>query len=1164
MIGGVDELRRLHTSDSAVVYSGFHRGLGRDVAVKVFSGDDPKIATRVALAVERFREASNNPSLVTLYESGVTPAGHPFVVFDLCDSSVRSFLDQGTKLGSDDACLLVADMAGAVEVIHGLGISHNQIRPSNLLLKDGLCLLSDFGSLGAMTTVQTVSIGQSTAYLAPEVLEQNSAARPADVYALGATLYHLVTGRAPFVTDDDDPQILSMLFRIATAEVPDLRDEGVPDAVCLVIESAMRKNPGDRPTISELRSMLHAAAGVDGDSQYPQWKAGAELASAAAESAAVSDVSDEEPGLDVTDELDLDALSALSTTHPSSQSPTEPLDDPFLSNPVSDEPATTLVTKVGFDQEQEISASTSGDAADQSAASTANPPAADFSPPSPPGNGAPEPLLKAIDPPPPVLGDQSKAIESAQGAELAASSASGSTAPSGEPSTVVTASGPADVLSSLNQPPPPTADAFVRLGDAPARTSPSTNTLAGAAATLGSVFESIRTKTAQYIAEVRAAKTTPESGAIPLSFSTDELSDQTVEVRLDPRKEEDGTLHSPLASFSTDIQVQTPHSVPENSADDSPFSSSSVSDSSESREVIPGTESPEELSIAELSAAEFLSAKPVAADATSAAEVPVAELTTRSLDSKETSDSSTGAILSGSSSSKTTSNVSLTIDNSRQAILEAKQPEADTQGSAPDLYSGNRTIVPPAPTSAGRGGVQGAIRDAKHLSQSRFDDAVRKLRGQENDYFPAHNDERFSSKTLMLAGAAVVLFVVFSTVVALSFRGSGDEDFDSVAPADPATATTDQEGSSSSANSSFGQSGTDLDGGEPADPSIGSIDEDPEPVVLSSQVDRDQTTAVQSLNVKGIPTEVVEEPSKTIESGKVIRSEPEAGVELAPNQVVTLYVSTGPPGTIVRNVVGQPQADAVAVLQQAGFNVVVEEASNETVEKGLVVGSSPGGGTKQPNGSRVTLTVSTGPACAGSIVPQVVGLELPAAQEALGAVELQSSVQQVVDGAAAPGSVISTEPGAEQCAETGSAISLSVACQSATVPPREGFSVDNAASLGFEVEVQRVQSDQVPPGQLVSVEPAHGTTVCTGTRLIVTLNQDCDLKSVPDVIGRNVFRANRNILRANLRAVYIEEPNSSESRGDVFRTEPGPGAQLCSGSQVTVYVSLGEQDRDDD
>ena len=87
--------------------------------------------------------------------------------------------------------------------------------------------------------------GRTPAYSPPEVIQGAPANVPADVYALGATLFALIAGSPPFATGDEN--LFSLLRRVAEDPVRDLRPDGVPDHVCTAIEQAMAKKPGDRP-----------------------------------------------------------------------------------------------------------------------------------------------------------------------------------------------------------------------------------------------------------------------------------------------------------------------------------------------------------------------------------------------------------------------------------------------------------------------------------------------------------------------------------------------------------------------------------------------------------------------------------------------------------------------------------------------------------------------------------------------------------------------------------------------------------------------------------------------------------------------------------------------------------------------------------------------------
>jgi hypothetical protein len=102
------------------------------------------------------------------------------------------------------------------------------------------------------------------AHAAPEVVAGGRGGVSGDVYALASTLYAALAGRAAFVADADETMV-PMLARIASAPVPDLRPDGVPDVVCSAIERGMAKDPADRPASAEAFGVaLHGALASEG------------------------------------------------------------------------------------------------------------------------------------------------------------------------------------------------------------------------------------------------------------------------------------------------------------------------------------------------------------------------------------------------------------------------------------------------------------------------------------------------------------------------------------------------------------------------------------------------------------------------------------------------------------------------------------------------------------------------------------------------------------------------------------------------------------------------------------------------------------------------------------------------------------------------------------
>ncbi|MGB5759818.1 MAG: serine/threonine-protein kinase, partial [Acidimicrobiales bacterium] len=266
-IGGLGHATKIGAGASAIVYRARQLDLDREVAVKVLTATDEPFIRRFAREAKTLGKLSQNPGIVTVYDTGVTAAGEPFLILELCRSSVLDRL-QGPEGRFEPvaACQVAAQVADAVSDAHKKGVVHRDIKPGNVLMSQtGRHLVTDFGisTVTGTTLGQTSSVGFTAGYVAPEILTDQSAGPPADVYAIGATLFHMVAGRAPFVDPGDHANLMALGRRVINDPVPDLRPEGIPDEVCAVIEAAMAKRPEDRPTAEELRDRLVEVSGPD-------------------------------------------------------------------------------------------------------------------------------------------------------------------------------------------------------------------------------------------------------------------------------------------------------------------------------------------------------------------------------------------------------------------------------------------------------------------------------------------------------------------------------------------------------------------------------------------------------------------------------------------------------------------------------------------------------------------------------------------------------------------------------------------------------------------------------------------------------------------------------------------------------------------------------------
>jgi serine/threonine-protein kinase len=237
---------RVDAGGMATVYRATDAVLGREVAVKIMH---PALAADPTFS-ERFRgEAQNaarlgHPNICAVYDYG--EAGQDlFIVMELVDgTTLRSLLDRFGRLDTNTARHVARGIASALDHAHAKGFIHRDVKPENVLLTpDGQVKVVDFGiakALGPQAANLTTDrpIG-TVAYVAPEQITSTNVDARADVYALGATTYEMITGRPPFT--GDTPQAVAAA-RLRQAPL----NPGVSHDVDAAVQKATAPDPKDR------------------------------------------------------------------------------------------------------------------------------------------------------------------------------------------------------------------------------------------------------------------------------------------------------------------------------------------------------------------------------------------------------------------------------------------------------------------------------------------------------------------------------------------------------------------------------------------------------------------------------------------------------------------------------------------------------------------------------------------------------------------------------------------------------------------------------------------------------------------------------------------------------------------------------------------------------
>lgn len=159
----------------------------------------------------------------------------------------------------EDAIRWTAELADGLAAAHAAGILHRDLKPENVLFdEEGRPKLADFGLArvgGEERLTATHEVLGTPLYMAPEQARGEEASAAADVYALGAVLYHSLAGRPPLLPG---PTILALLQRLQSEEPPRLSSLGVevPPAVAALCQRCLAKDPALRPSAAELAEAL--------------------------------------------------------------------------------------------------------------------------------------------------------------------------------------------------------------------------------------------------------------------------------------------------------------------------------------------------------------------------------------------------------------------------------------------------------------------------------------------------------------------------------------------------------------------------------------------------------------------------------------------------------------------------------------------------------------------------------------------------------------------------------------------------------------------------------------------------------------------------------------------------------------------------------------------
>lgn len=273
VVAGRYRIERLVGSGGmAHVLAARHVQLGHLVAIKVVDPslvDDDDVKERFAREA-RAMAALSSDHVVRVHDVGALPSGLPFMVMDLLEGKDLSHvLAERGRLPFDEACSYIDQACEAVDEAHRAGLVHRDLKPQNLfltiengrsmvrVLDFGIARVVGGGRMGKLATLTRVGdvIGTLT-YMAPEQIRDSHSVEPrTDIWALGACLYRLITGKPPFTATSDAGLAEAILVRDPTPISNHV--DGAPSVLVSVILRCLRKTPKERfATVRDLRNAL--------------------------------------------------------------------------------------------------------------------------------------------------------------------------------------------------------------------------------------------------------------------------------------------------------------------------------------------------------------------------------------------------------------------------------------------------------------------------------------------------------------------------------------------------------------------------------------------------------------------------------------------------------------------------------------------------------------------------------------------------------------------------------------------------------------------------------------------------------------------------------------------------------------------------------------------
>ncbi|HPO14601.1 MAG TPA: PASTA domain-containing protein [Candidatus Hydrogenedentes bacterium] len=307
----------------------------------------------------------------------------------------------------------------------------------------------------------------------------------------------------------------------------------------------------------------------------------------------------------------------------------------------------------------------------------------------------------------------------------------------------------------------------------------------------------------------------------------------------------------------------------------------------------------------------------------------------------------------------------------------------------------------------------------------------------------------------------------------------------------------------------------------------------------------------------------------SIPAGHVISQSPAAGLTVSCGTGIGLVISTGSCSTVVPDLSGMTENDAIELLaEQLLFLVSISREYSEEVPEGYVIRNVPESGTEVPCDTGIHLVISLGPCM--TTVPNIVGLTQAQGESFLRTYRLVAGVISEEYSLSIPaGIILSQFPFAGTEAGCGAAVNYKISLGPCVVqvPALAGLSLEEAQTALLDInlqpgEVTEDYDDLVPEGQVLTQMPSPGTTVPCETHVDLVISAGPCFTQVPDITGVPLEEALLILEAAHLAAGIVTGESSTTIAADVvLRQNPPAGSDLIAcGTAINLVVSIGPVD----